>query len=772
KIKIEAPPTSTTPPTPDTSSPIGVSSIVPPTSVQTLTVANILTPKPNSAPPVISVNQNGFCPVPTSLNLHQSFVADMTQSHICSTVLPSPLLPTSFPGNQFLAYSACPSVPASCSGPVPQTFIPTLPSGLSCDFSTLPKPSSSANSPAITLLSDLGSGNLYYGTDEKSQNDGLCCHCGAPSTKEESNPQQLIYTLIHVVSRVLGLRTGQQLRYGLSGQLHFVVLPTSAIPDNHSATTMDNFGKEYTGPIRLVDADIFHLDYEWLLRCSQVRLLYVPHMGPPMLDTGESPEFSVQEFGQSEVSSTRPQIVPRNLSDLLTGQSVRSRLTRTKKASTNFGYLFGHFPANNHACCLTCLHAFYLSKRPKWSSSRGHKDDAYFLTWHSNTTEPFWFHHRPVGAASHPTCLDYWPELTERARQSPWQCTDCKTCTVCQNKQITTDLLVCDACDKGFHIECHVPKLEEPVDRSLPWVCAECQKEGYSVAIGTLPGESDSKYEDCTNFGTEEGGSLHHNEDEARCSQDENEANDESQLSETGTLRSSKVEDLREDQELALKGEARSLDRDAEVISPGTSPTPTPNYLSESNRLATPDSTVQSVSPAPEAPAMRQHTPQERCSSSDGQRSTPRQRRGSSSSEQSRTPDTGNCSRLDHNVKHLEQLTHTNTDESSTVRDQTTIDAYDTGDTGREFSQDTAHYRPPDVRAWSVEHVREWLLEEGFPREAEAFFQQEIDGACLLLMKRMDVLTELGIKLGPAVKIYERIKRLQSGCTSPTLLSA
>lgn len=78
--------------------------------------------------------------------------------------------------------------------------------------------------------------------------------------------------------------------------------------------------------------------------------------------------------------------------------------------------------------------------------------------------------------------------------------------------------------------------------------------------------------------------------------------------------------------------------------------------------------------------------------------------------------------------------------------------------------------RPDDIRAWSVEHVRDWLLEEGFPREGDAFFQQEIDGACLLLMKRMDVLTELGIKLGPAVKIYERIKRLQSRCSSPNLL--
>ncbi|VDQ01568.1 unnamed protein product [Trichobilharzia regenti] len=84
------------------------------------------------------------------------------------------------------------------------------------------------------------------------------------------------------------------------------------------------------------------------------------------------------------------------------------------------------------------------------------------------------------------------------------------------------------------------------------------------------------------------------------------------------------------------------------------------------------------------------------------------------------------------------------------------------------LSSSSLSNRPIDVNAWTVEHVQQWLLDEGFPREAEAFYQQEIDGTCLLLMKRMDVLTELGIKLGPAVKIYERIKRFQSQCGSPT----
>uniref|UniRef100_A0A5K4F4L6 PHD-type domain-containing protein n=1 Tax=Schistosoma mansoni TaxID=6183 RepID=A0A5K4F4L6_SCHMA len=94
---------------------------------------------------------------------------------------------------------------------------------------------------------------------------------------------------------------------------------------------------------------------------------------------------------------------------------------------------------------------------------------------------------KDCGLNTHPTCLDYWPELTERECQSPWQCSDCKTCTVCNNSEYRRDLIICDACDKGFHIECHRPKLEESIDRILPLVCASCHDEGYRVAIDTLP---------------------------------------------------------------------------------------------------------------------------------------------------------------------------------------------------------------------------------------------------------------------------------------------
>lgn len=33
----------------------------------------------------------------------------------------------------------------------------------------------------------------------------------------------------------------------------------------------------------------------------------------------------------------------------------------------------------------------------------------------------------------HPSCLKYSPELTARIKQEPWQCIECKVCSVCHD---------------------------------------------------------------------------------------------------------------------------------------------------------------------------------------------------------------------------------------------------------------------------------------------------------------------------------------------------
>lgn len=66
----------------------------------------------------------------------------------------------------------------------------------------------------------------------------------------------------------------------------------------------------------------------------------------------------------------------------------------------------------------------------------------------------------------------------------------------------------------------------------------------------------------------------------------------------------------------------------------------------------------------------------------------------------------------------------------------------------------------PDATSWTPNEVYHYFSQY-FPQEATIFRDQEIDGHSLLLMKRKDVLTNLQLKLGPALKIYRHVLRLQ-----------
>ncbi|KAF6779642.1 hypothetical protein AHF37_00861 [Paragonimus kellicotti] len=345
----------------------------------------------------------------------------------------------------------------------------------------------------------------------------------------KSNPQQLIYTLIYLMSRVLCLHSGPQLRYGIDSQLKFVLLtgPNSTVTDRQ--VTRRN---AYHGPLSFINPNVFHEDYEHILEQPQLRLLYMSNIHiSDLYWSNDSWNESVSSTSDATSGSQRNQPVALSL-EKTSSEPVTRSTQRSKKETSKVGYLFGHFPANNHAYCFTCLHAFYLSKRP---NAHGSKEDAYFLAWHSNPSGQMWFRHRPIGAnclseifrnivaalnwaqmapnysgpipseltssytlfdvftsgdctsvnmmkpdsnkniighddplsttplnlvlrecnamqgtqpliqlsstrdtvQTHPICLDYWPELTERARQSPWQCADCKTCSACQNRQFT-----------------------------------------------------------------------------------------------------------------------------------------------------------------------------------------------------------------------------------------------------------------------------------------------------------------------------------------------
>ncbi len=63
------------------------------------------------------------------------------------------------------------------------------------------------------------------------------------------------------------------------------------------------------------------------------------------------------------------------------------------------------------------------------------------------------------GNSGHPSCLQYSPAFLERIKAEPWLCLECKRCMMCDQGATADNLLICDACDKGFHMECLEPPL-------------------------------------------------------------------------------------------------------------------------------------------------------------------------------------------------------------------------------------------------------------------------------------------------------------------------
>ncbi|XP_036429640.1 PHD finger protein 10 isoform X1 [Colossoma macropomum] len=78
--------------------------------------------------------------------------------------------------------------------------------------------------------------------------------------------------------------------------------------------------------------------------------------------------------------------------------------------------------------------------------------------------------------SGHPSCLDMSAELVSLIKTYPWQCMECKTCTVCEQPHHEEEMMFCDKCDRGFHTFC------VGMD-SIPlgcWVCDCCNNDSSS----------------------------------------------------------------------------------------------------------------------------------------------------------------------------------------------------------------------------------------------------------------------------------------------------
>lgn len=82
------------------------------------------------------------------------------------------------------------------------------------------------------------------------------------------------------------------------------------------------------------------------------------------------------------------------------------------------------------------------------------------------------------GRSGHPTCLQFTANMKVSVKKYRWQCIECKYCTICGTSDNDDQLLFCDDCDRGYHMYCLMPALEQPPEGS--WSCKLCTDQFHT----------------------------------------------------------------------------------------------------------------------------------------------------------------------------------------------------------------------------------------------------------------------------------------------------
>ena len=276
---------------------------------------------------------------------------------------------------------------------------------------------------------------------------------------------------------------------------------------------------------------------------------------------------------------------------------------------------------------------------------------------------------------AHPSCLQYSTDLAKKCRQAPWQCMYCKDCCKCDGSGDVESILFCDACDKGYHMDCHEPRIR--VKPQGIWICTPCLRERSGKDTGRGGRKSNKNLD---------------------------QALDDDEDDESSSVASEIIAD---------SGNKKSKVKKVVVqTSRGTT------------KIVKKKGNWKGYALIEETDDDDDH------------------HRRRKDLEEDHVP--SRSKKKDDTTKIVSML-KPDLDTLTSVYPNMTINA----------------------TSWSTEDVENFIQFIGFSDEAAMFREQEVDGLSLLLFKRSDILDGMSMKLGPAVKIYGHIQRLQSLIQSP-----
>ncbi|XP_069126002.1 histone acetyltransferase KAT6B-like [Argopecten irradians] len=198
------------------------------------------------------------------------------------------------------------------------------------------------------------------------------------------------------------------------------------------------------------------------------------------IDNGGLKVLSNGNYVISKEGEIKPKAAPRKKQQVATGTSKSDKAEKTETANpvTSPKFKRGRPPSKRKKFRKTHGPDFETQSVKKKNSSDD--EEASICDYCLKATSSASFSEglltcKECKATAHPSCMGYCESLARRALRSPWQCIDCKTCFVCEDSGDPEMMLFCDACDKGYHMNCHNPPLEKKPQGN--WVCSKCELE-------------------------------------------------------------------------------------------------------------------------------------------------------------------------------------------------------------------------------------------------------------------------------------------------------
>lgn len=312
----------------------------------------------------------------------------------------------------------------------------------------------------------------------------------------------------------------------------------------------------------------------------------------------------------------------------------------------------------------------------------------------------------------HFNCLSVTFEVLTNARKR-YKCDKCRRCRICVSSRSSEQLMMCSLCANAFHPDCHRPRVMRSKLNDSKWKCHDCDPKYNSCDVGAA----------ADTVAIVESQSQPMRQSSSSSSSPPRKLKTGRKKRATSDPAASNVKIMAFGKQM-LGNEDEAGNGDGAAIDRAATKSVTPQHVQAAESIKSNDD-EDTVSP----------------------KSNPQ------------SPQALNVSVVEINLdSSMSSPTEAKENQDSSAQN---VAAAMSDELPQQEQQKS-------VQTWSVEQVVNFI-KRFYPRESDVFEAQEIDGAALMVLTRQDIIDRFGLKLGPALRVFELVLLLQTSTDDVSL---